>query len=140
MSTLFPCFRFIEPLNSSCLALFSDNISLTKSVFILLCLQLTQNGYRSVRTHFDFPRSRGKCIGESLSSRPADFEMGWRSVRAHYLHGAVLRPVTASGMDLSDRPLPLARDKTQLCPNSVRVARRPLQPHSQARLGSHVVI
>src|SRR5881396_330250 len=79
-------------------------------------------------------------MGRCLSPRPADLELGWRFPRAHDLHGAVLRPVAAAGMDLSERSLPLATDEPQLRPDPLWVARRPFEPDAQARLGPQVVI
>src|SRR5262245_27625775 len=113
---------------------FPDEDSPIAPVLVPTDPRLTNHGYLSIHSHFDFPRSRGNSMGGSPSCGPSDFDTGRGPARAHHLHGAVLGPVAAAGMNFSNWPQPRTRGEPELRSDSPRIAKRSSQLHSQSRL------
>src|SRR5882724_11875413 len=90
--------------------------------------------------HGDFLPADGHRRERRFTAGPADLDLLWRFRGRHDLHGAVLRPIAAAGMSLSDWPLPLTKDQSHLRANSGGIARRAFESDSQARLGSYIAV
>src|SRR6266516_4301738 len=103
-------------------------------------LHLFDHLYGSVLFDDNFARAGRNIAGRGLAAWPADRDLRRRSSRGQHLHGTVLRPISAAGMNFSRRTGLSAAPQSHHRTEAGRIARRTLEPYSQPRLSPDVAI
>src|SRR5258708_660761 len=95
--------------------------------------------YFPIETYFDFMRRWRNIRGNNLAAWPPHPNLCGRFRGGHHLHGAILRPVTGTGVNLASRSHFRSEDQARLSAYAIGISRGSGEAHAQTRLGADVM-